>query len=180
MRKILFTIWMILVAFLTAKAQGEVETPKAELFGGYSYAGEATHGWNVSVAGNVNRWLGLVADVSGQRTSLERDGVSERIRTHSFLFGPRFSVRRKGRVTPFVHALFGAAHTDSRATESGLSFHFTDTSFASALGGGLDVRVSPRVAVRAFQAEYVRTQLFGGTQNKGRIAFGVVFRLGKK
>ena len=68
----------------------------------------------------------------------------------------------------------------ARATESGLSFHFTDTSFASALGGGLDVRVSPRIAVRAFQAEYVRTQLFGGTQNKGRIAFGVVFRLGQK
>lgn len=179
MRKILFAAGTLMLGFLTAHAQ-DAGTPRAELFGGYSYAGEGTHGWNGSVAANVNDWLGLVADVSGQRTSLAEPGVSETIKTHSYLFGPRFSVRRHRRLTPFVHALFGAAHTDSRATEAGQSFHFTDTSFASALGGGLDVRVSRRVAVRAFQADYVRTSLFGGTQNKGRIAFGVVFRFGEK
>jgi len=51
---------------LTAVAQ---ETPKVELFGGYSYfhneGGRETHGWTGSVAVNLNRWFGLVADVSG-------------------------------------------------------------------------------------------------------------------
>lgn len=180
MRKMFLTAGLILFACLPARAQGTDETPKVELFGGYSYAGSGTRGWNGSVAGNVSQWLGLVADASGHDTSLDEGGVSERIRTRTLVFGPRFSSRRHRHLTPFAHALFGAAHTDSRATEAGQSFRFEDTSFALALGGGLDVRLGERVALRAFQIDYVRTQLFGGTQNKGRLAFGVVFRFGRK
>ena len=49
-----------------------------------------------------------------------------------------------------------------------------------ALGGGLDVNVNDRFAIRVVQAEYLRTRFFNETQNKGRIAFGLVFRFGKK
>jgi outer membrane immunogenic protein len=178
MRRLVFAAVLILLAMLSASAQEE--TPKAEVFGGYSYAGGNAYGWDGSVAGNVNRWFGLVADFSGQYTHIESPDSDERIRTHSFLFGPRFSLRRNKHLTPFVHALLGATHTDSRARELGFDFHFTDTSFAAALGGGLDIRVGNHVAIRAFQLDYLHTNLFGGTQNKGRIAFGIVFRLGKK
>jgi opacity protein-like surface antigen len=177
MRKVLYAVAVVLLWLPSAAAQ---EVPKAEVFGGYSYAGEGTHGWDASVAGNVNKWLGLVADVSGQYTSLSEPGVSERIRTHSLLFGPQVSVRGGGRATPFVRALLGASHVSTDATESGQRFSFSDTSFAVALGGGLDVKVNDRLAVRAVQLEYIRTSFFGETQNKGRLSFGLVFRFGRK
>ena len=169
-----------LVALAAVGAHGQEATPRAEVFGGYSYGGSGSHGWDGSVAFNANRWLGLVADFGGQYTSIDTPDSSERIRTHTVLFGPRLSARRGKHVTPFAHALFGAAHTDSRAREAGLDLHFADTSFAAALGGGLDVKLSRRVALRAFQIDYLRSNLFGGTQNKGRIAFGLVLRLGDK
>lgn len=178
MRKITFVIAMILLSSLTVAAQEE--TPKAELFGGYSYAGEGSHGFDASIAGNVNRWFGLVADVGGQYTRLEEEGIRERIRTHSFLFGPRFSLRTKKRVTPFAHALFGASHIRSEATELGQLFIFSDTSFGMALGGGLDIGINDTVAIRVAQVDYLRTRFFNQTQNKGRIAVGLVFRFGKK
>jgi hypothetical protein len=48
------------------------------------------------------------------------------------------------------------------------------------LGGGLDIKVSERVAIRAFQIDYLRARFFGQTENRGRLAFGLVFRFGKK
>jgi opacity protein-like surface antigen len=177
MRRLFLAAALVLVAAHAARAQ---ETPKAELFGGYSYGGSGSHGWNTSVAGNVNRWFGVVADFGGQYARLEGPDSSERIRNHTFLFGPRFSARSRSRATPFAHVLLGAGHTDSRAHEAGFDFHFTDTSFAAALGGGLDVRLNKRVSARAFQLDYLRSRLFGGTQNKGRLAFGLVFNFGSK
>lgn len=179
MRRLFFAAALVALAAVGAAAQEEA-TPKAEVFGGYAYGGSGSHGWDGSVAFNANRWLGVVAEVGGQYTSIDTPDSSERIRTHTFLFGPRFNARRGRHVTPFAHALFGAAHNDARAREAGLDLHFTDNSFALALGGGLDVRLSRRVAVRAFQLDYLRTSFFGETQHKGRITFGLVLRLGSK
>lgn len=178
MRKTLFTSSLILLLSLTAAAQGD--TPKAELFVGYSYAGDSTHGFDGSVAVNVNEWVGVVADFGSQFTDIDGTDSREEIRTQTYMFGPQFSVRRNRRVTPFARALFGAARVRTEATELGQTFAFADTSFALAVGGGLDVRVNDRVAVRVIQAEYVRTGFFGETQNKGRISAGVVIRFGKK
>ena len=133
----------------------------------------------LSIAGNVNHWFGLVADVGGQYSTFNDQGFTEKIRSHSFLFGPRLSVR-KSRAVPFAHALFGVANVKTETNEFGPLFSFSDTSFAMALGGGVDVRVNDRLAIRVVQIDYLRTSFFGSTQNKGRIAAGVVFRFGKK
>lgn len=181
MRRLFFAAALAALTAAGAHAQGRQEgTPRAEVFGGYAYGGSGSHGWDGSVAFNANRWLGFVADFGGQYTNLDAPDSSERIRTHSFLFGPRFSARRNRHVTPFAHALFGAAHNDSRAREAGLDFHFTDNGFALALGGGLDVNLGRRVAVRAFQLDYLRMGFFEQTQHNGRLAFGLVLRLGEK
>ena len=178
MREMLFTTCLILLLSLTTAAQGD--TPKAELFGGYSYAGDSTHGFDASVAVNVNEWLGVVADFGRQFTDINGTDSREEIRTQTYLFGPQFSVRRKRKVTPFARALFGASRVKTEATKLGQTFAFSDTSFAMALGGGLDLRVNDTSAIRAIQIEYVRTGFFGETQNKGRISAGIVIRLGKK
>lgn len=178
MRKIINVV--IITLFVSLNVIGQEETPKAEVFGGYSYAGSGSNGWNASVAGNFNKWLSAVADFNGQYTDTSETGISEKIKSYSYLFGPQLSIRKNKRVTPFVRALFGGAHIKTKAVESGQTFEFSDSSFSMAFGGGLDVRVSKNVAIRAFQIDYVRTKFFGETQNKGRLAFGIVFRLGTK
>jgi len=85
----------------------------------------------------------------------------------NFLFGPRVSVSvRKFR--PFAEALFGGGHVNTNGFGS-------DTSFATALGGGLDCKIIPPVAWR-FQGDYVQTRFFGATQDNVRLSTGIVFR----
>jgi opacity protein-like surface antigen len=180
MRKAICAVCLVLLGAVAASAQGEVQ--KAEVFGVYSWAGGDFHGWNASVTGNVNRWLGLTADFSGHYSDGgPADVVRERQRAHSILVGPRFSLRRK-RATPFAYALFGGIRYRAELSAPALNFFVSgeDTGFNMALGGGLDVKVSRRVAVRAFQLDYMRPTFFGETHNRGRLAFGLVLRLGRR
>lgn len=165
-------------ASLSAAAQGE--TPKVEVFGGYSFAGSGTNGFNAAVEGRLNKWFGVVADFGGQFTNTETIESRENIKSYSYVFGPQFSIAGNRRVKPFGCVLFGGSHLRTRAVESGQMFEFSDNSFTVVAGGGLDVRVNKTIAVRALQADYVRTKFFGATQNKGRLSFGIVFRFGGK
>jgi opacity protein-like surface antigen len=181
MKRLFYITCLILFLFASALAQ---ETPKAEVFGGYSWAGGNFHGWDTSVTGNVNKWFGLTANFSGHYGSEQNGIVLEKEQAHSFLFGPRFAIRKSKRVTPFVYALFGGVRFKDRLTISlpsgPLSVSVSDTGFNMALGGGLDVRVNDHLAIRAFQIDYLRPNFFGEAHNRGRLAFGVVFRFGKK
>jgi opacity protein-like surface antigen len=199
MRKLLFIACSIFLLPAFAMAQ---EAPSAELFGGYSYfrtdGGANLHGWNASVAGNINRWFGLVADFSGHYNSessslqVNRPGFpvfSSRFRAdrniHKFMVGPRFSYRGKERITPFAHALFGVAriHTESETVineTDRFSFSGTNTAFAMAIGAGLDVKLSDSIALRVIQADYVLTRLGGFNEHNGRGSVGIVFRFGNR
>jgi opacity protein-like surface antigen len=174
--RVLCSILLVVLMSQPATAQ---EVPKAEVFGGYSWAGGNFHGWNSSITGNITKRIGIVADFSGHYGT-ELDGsVLIRQDAHSFLFGPRFSFRGK-RLTPFVYALFGATRFHESAIISGQKLSDSDTGFSSAFGGGLDVKVNDRIAIRAFQLDYFRPNFFGETHNRGRLAVGVVLHLGKK
>jgi len=63
--------------------------------------------------------------------------------------------------------LFGAAH----ASQTGSS----DTSFATAVGGGLDYRLIHGIAWR-LQGDEVHTRFFGGGQDHFRFSTGIDFR----
>ena len=176
LRKAFCSVCLVCLGFLPVMAQ---ETPKAEVFGGYSWAGGNFHGWNSSVTGNLTSKFGVTADFSGHYGNEQAGPILVKQNAHSFLFGPRYAFRGK-RFTPFVYALFGATRFQESATISGQRLSASDTGFSSAVGGGLDVRVNDRVAVRAFQIDYFRPNFFGEAHNRGRLAFGVVFHLGKK
>lgn len=179
MRKSFIVIMMLLAASVSAAAQTEI--PKAELFGGYSWAGGNFHGWGASVTGNVNRWFGLTADFSGHYGHEQDAVVRENQRALSYLFGPRFTLRKHRRVTPFAYALFGGINYGIRLSLSGQTLvAVNDSGFNMALGGGLDVKVNKHLAVRAFQIDYLRPNFFNESHNRGRLAFGLVLRLGKK
>jgi len=175
LRKVLYAISLVFLALLPATAQ---DTPKAEVFGGYSWSGGNFHGWNASVTGNINQRLGIVADFSGHYGS-ELGFVRVNQHAHSFLFGPRVSFRGK-RLTPFVYGVFGATRFAESAVISGQHLSNVSNGFSLTVGGGLDVKVNERIAIRAFQLDYFRPIVNDEANNRGRLAFGVVLRLGKK
>src|SRR5262249_52382814 len=101
-----------------------------------------------------------------------------------YLFGPRFSYRTE-HLTPFIHALFGAARVTSNVTPPPLSAFFNRTfsenAFATALGGGLDWNFNKHVSWRMIQAEYLLTRFNDGGenhQNNIRPATGLVIHFG--
>lgn len=177
MERLILLVFLMGVMALSTPAQ---ETPKAELFGGYAYAGSGSHGFDSSVVGNINSWFGLGGSISGQYSRFDEGGIRERITTNSFLAGPKFSIRTHKRVTPFAQAMVGLSRIHTETNEFGPVVAFNDQSFTMTIGGGLDVTVNELIAIRAIQIDYVRSHFFDETQNKGRIAFGIVFRFGKK
>ena len=176
LRKAFCSICLVCLTFMPVMAQ---DTSKAEVFGGYSWAGGNFHGWNTSVTGNVTKRIGITADFSGHYGSELAGSILVKQDAHSFLFGPRYSFRGK-RLSPFVYALLGATRFHQSATISGQKLSESDSGFSSAVGVGLDVKVNERVAIRAFQIDYFRPNFFGEAHNRYRVAFGVVLHLGKK
>jgi len=168
---------------------------KAEVFGGYSFARQGGtnigKGWDGSVEGKINDWLGIAADISGHYYSKDlltvqgqsTTTVKADLNLHMFRFGPQFTMR-SGKAAPFVHALFGVANTrvtgSARIGTSNFSVSDSSTGFATALGGGVDVDVMDKVAIRAIQVDYsyFRSTLFGagGSSDGVRISAGVIFR----
>ena len=172
--KIIFWVIFLSIATIPAVAQ---DVPRVEVFGGYSWAGGNFHGVTTSVTGNINSWFGVTADFSGHYGSEQAGSIRIKQNAHTFQVGPRFS-RRGKRVTPFAYALVGVIRFDESATIAGQHVSRGDTGFASSIGGGLDVTVNKRVAIRAFQIDYFRPQFFDETHDRFRFAFGVVFRFG--
>jgi len=163
---------------LPTAASAQIPT-RGNVFFGYSYgsadfssAGRTNlNGWNGSLEGKVLPWVGFVADLSGLYGSQNISAVSaSKVNTsvNSVVLGPRVSVA-VGKFTPFAHALFGVSHIHDSA--SGLSE--SDTSFATALGGGIDYRLIHGIGWRV-QADMLQTRFFSGTQNNFRLSTGVV------
>ncbi len=169
-----------------------LSTPRVEIAGGYSLLRSETvagsgfnlHGGSVSIAANVNDWLGFVGDFGYYRNkSISTAGFG--LNVASYTFGPRISYRGFEHFTPFAHQLIGAAHASgtlyTQGFASGTSTPGAVNSFAMATGGGLDYNLSRHIAVRAVQAEWLFTTLPNGAsnrQNYTRFTFGAVFRFG--
>jgi opacity protein-like surface antigen len=179
---------------LAGLASAQVPT-SGNVFFGYSYYSTDlssidranTNGWEASVEGKVIPFLGVVADFDSHYGSQNFStpcpvtpgpvpsgggtspcGFNADVTEHNFLFGPRLSFSA-GKFRPFAEALFGVAHVD---VNNGVG---SDTSFATAIGGGLDYKIIRPVAWR-FQGDYVQTRLYGATQNNIRLSTGIVFR----
>ncbi len=129
------------------------------------FSGNA-NGWEIAGAWKFSRWIGVVADFDGHYRSAGGGIFNPANRQDNFLFGPQ--VAAPMRISPFVHVLFGVAH----AAVGGLSTN----SFAYAIGGGVDYKVAPHIAVRFAQVDFYMTHYGAGSQNEVRISTGIVFR----
>ena len=154
-------------------AQEMGAAPKAEIFGGYQYTrfdgGLNANGWNTSLAGNLNNWFGIAADFSGAYKS--QNGVS--FHNYTYTFGPVVSWRKNDTFTPFAHFLAGGFR-DSAAVGS---LSGSDNGFAMMFGGGVDVKATRRVAVRAIQFDWLSLHSNGTSDNNNmRISTGLLLR----
>lgn len=191
-------ILLLLIAAIPVRAQDKVE-----VFGGYSYlyttdsvAGQflcpgigCPAGATSTAHSNLNGWEGaisyklfgpvsLAADFGGNYGSLSSSYASPSLHRQMALFGPQFALH--GRVSPFVHILFGVSH-ESLGSGSfsvlGTQYVFGPTSgnsFAMAVGGGLDISVAPYVRLRAVQVDYLPTFAYSTSQSQARVSAGLV------
>ena len=163
MKKLALLFGLLALAPCAARAQN------VQLFGGYSYLRLDTgaehanlNGWEAS--GTLkNSWLGFTADFSGDYGS--PFGPSTSVQT--FLFGPQISLPVP-LISPFIHVLAGGAREKTG--------NFSDTTFAGAIGGGIDTRIAPLLSYRLFQVDYLATRFGGKTQNHLRVSTGLVIR----
>ncbi len=171
------------------------QVPSGNVFFGYSYESTDTsafgpnvitstvtrhnlNGWEASFEGKVLPWIGIVGDFAGHYgsqnfTEATPNGlVTTNVTGHEqeYLFGPRLSVP-VGRFTPFAEAFVGAAHIHTGGTLPTP----TNTSFAYALGGGLDYKIIRPIALRV-EGDYLRTSFYSADQNNFRLGVGVVVR----
>jgi hypothetical protein len=167
---------LIFVVFLLAGVAAAQIPTSGNVFFGYSYYNTnltgnsgSLNGWEGSLEGKVFPFIGIVADFSGNYGSLDFPTpvgtINASTHIENVLFGPRVSVP-VGKFRPFGEAMIGVAHANTNGFGS-------DTSFAAALGGGIDYRLIRLVAWR-FAGDYVRTSLFNGTQHNARISTGIV------
>jgi opacity protein-like surface antigen len=174
MRTLVIVFVALVLLAVPAAAQ---DTPRGELFGGYSYArlnpgGLAgddfnLNGWHFAAQGNVTSFFGLVGEVSGHHGSR----AGEDVNTQQALFGPRITLR--GPLSVFGHALFGVARGNAGlfgATDS-------ETAFGMAVGGGADINLgSQHVAWRVVQVDYLMTRWSERSRNNARVSTGLVVR----
>jgi hypothetical protein len=163
---------------------------RLEVFTGFSYlhATVGTEGYSLSGGeGSANRnlspWFGLELDFNVLHGS-GPISVPSYVPRYTFFFGPHISFRKAtSKVTPFAHWMLGGArgptHTYASSCVEGSPcevINSSDTFFAGDVGGGLDINASPRVLVRALQADYVYDNFRAG-QGHAKLSTGIVFNL---
>jgi len=136
------------------------------------------NGFEAEFNQNVTRHIGIVTSFSGTYDTTGyfdmRSGRTfrARVQRYDLLAGPRYNWRLEG-VTPFAHALFGISHMRANFDNVLTPQVRSDTAFAMAFGGGLDVHAGEHLDVRAIQVDYLPTFFNGKRQDNIRASAGV-------
>lgn len=201
---------MVVASASMAFAQGD-DYNKVEVSGGFSHARVDTgvddpdldddfadfltdrrgfNGFDASIAGNFTRYLGVKGNVSGHfKSDSFTDGldtINTRERMWQVMGGVQLKDNSKETVfKPYAHALVGVARQTVEFSSPDFTdtFDVSDTNFAMKIGGGIDVRVHPRVDLRLVEFNYnpifrgditLDDEVFQGrTQNNFTVGFGI-------
>jgi hypothetical protein len=180
---------LLVLLCLAAAAQG---VPRVEAFAGYSLirfdAGPqgpkfTSNGGTGQLVYNLSDWLALVGDFGGYHNG-RTEGVPVNNTMANAQLGPRFSFRKKKRVSPYLQTLLGAAFTTGSRQPSDDNLHISGSSFAMLLGGGVEIRLSRHIAFRPAEVDYFPTHLRNPVTNTAQIqdnlrySTGLTFRFG--
>jgi hypothetical protein len=171
-------IFILSASSLPAAAQ---HAPEMEAFGGYSYlrfdskplgypSDSNLNGWNGAISAHLFRELSVVADVSGNYGSGFRE--------YNFLVGPQLATEFRG-YTVFGRFLYGRAR--DRVEVNGQSpLGLSSLGRALAVGGGVEKPLSPKLAFRIVQVDYIHASTLGETQGNIRVSTGFAYKFGGK
>ena len=197
------SVAICMFAVLVSTAWGQSLMPKTEVTVGYTY-GSLDQGVGFGIRERIQ--IGADGQIFRGRNGIALHSedmlVSNGFTTvtgsasekhYAFLFGPRISIGH-GPVSPFVHGLVGLDRESLSVsgTAAGITFSesASDTAFATALGGGVDLGLTRRLGL-VTGADYVLTRhgvpntiasllgtSGGATQNNFRVSAGLSIRLG--
>jgi hypothetical protein len=167
-----------LIFFLPSASRAQ-EAARVDAFGGFSYMrfdspsiGYSNYtnlfGWNGGATVNIKLKWGVAVDLSGHYGS--------HLEVYNFLFGPQYTWRKENHRF-FVHGLFGKDQTRANLPQPTRPY-FESVGRAYGGGGGFDWDYNPRITIRVVQADYLRTDAFGPSQNDIRVSTGLVFHWG--
>jgi hypothetical protein len=141
-------------------------------------------GGSIELSTQTYRGFGIAANIAGtQIGNAANSGVGLSMVTATF--GPRYTWyrpvggARKKSLAIFGEGLIGEAHGFNSYFPTAAGSLTDYNSFALQVGGGVDIGLSRHFAVRAVQADWIRTQFPNSTtniQNTFRIGAGVVLR----
>ena len=149
------------------------------------------HGVNLSVTGNVTKYIGLKFDyayhVKKESGVVDGFDLEAKYTNNTFMGGVQIKNNAEDgpRFKPFFHALAGVARQEVGLTDFDVNdFQFTQNNFTMAVGGGVDVKLTRHIDVRVFQIDYNPVfvkdftiegfDINGRTQNNVRFGFGIV------
>jgi opacity protein-like surface antigen len=193
---------MLLVSTAAAQDWPKYETSLNYTFTRFNSATNVpafrANGGSGQFAYNFNRWLGGLVDLgavhNGNIHNVHLDSTIT-----NYLAGPRVSVLRGSRVTPYFQVLVGGVYAttstaaplaliaqDAGEIPNGTAIRATrqETAFGMSAGGGLDIKLSKHVSFRPIQVEYFLTRLQNlrtfndNSQNNIRYSAGFNFTFG--
>lgn len=195
---LLLAIAAMSVAASTASAQTEPTksegvAPEAALTYTYAHSNAppggcgcfSLNGGSASLAFPIRHSaLWVAGDVTLARASNISSG-GYNLNLSIFTAGIRYRpVLRSGRWQPFGEVLAGPAFSSGSLMFSQQSGNNNaNDAFAANIGGGVDLRLNPRISIRLAEADYLLTTFDNGSnnhQNNIRISSGVVFHFGKQ
>ena len=111
------------------------------------------------MAGNLNQNFGIVGDFGAQ--------FKNDVSFIEYMGGPRFTFRME-KASFFAHALLGGMTR---------SYHGSESAFAMGFGGGVDVNINERFAVRVIQFDWIPIVDEGDWyKDQVRFGFGIVIK----
>jgi hypothetical protein len=123
--------------------------------------------------------LSVVADLAGAHR-ITNNSSEEGLDMVTATFGPRYTwTPGRKRYGIFAQGLVGIVSGFNSVLPAAGGATSTQTGLAAKAGGGLNITLAPRIALRAFQANWLRTQLPNSTtnvQNSLTLGAGIVMR----
>jgi hypothetical protein len=136
-------------------------------------------GGSVQVHGQFWRGLGVVADVSGLHTANTSASSGVGLDLVTATFGPRYTWSLlRGRYAVFGQVLAGEANGSHSVFPVASGANDSADSLAVYVGGGVNLHLKHRLALRAIEANWLRTQMPNATtnvQNNLRLGAGLIY-----
>lgn len=175
------------LAFSAPGLQGQKAAPQREVDVAVTFNAQRSNltpgqffwrqGGSFELSAQAYHGLGIAMNIAGlEAGNILGTGIN--LDTLTTTFGPRYTWHRR-RLAFFGQGLIGESHAWNTLIPQTGGAVSTYNTFALQVGGGVDLRLSRRFAIRPIQADWIHTQFPNSTtnvQNNLRLGAGIVCR----